>query len=325
MSKTLQTINKQSPIHFLIHWSKRWKPPGFQGITLYDVFRYIFKNFDLPYLTESAAAISYNFILSIPPTFLFLFTIVPNLPFLNKANIRVELHSLIRDVIPSSVYNKELLNFVDSFINGSKIGLISFTFILSLFFASNGVIGLIRSFNKKSFVGFETRKGLKRRWDAIKLTLMLFALLILCLVLLLLQKNILNWLGVEMRIRNFILYGKWIFIIGLIFSSFAFIYRYAPSTTKRWKLVSPGAVLATFLSIIVTIGFSFFVENFGRYNLLYGSIGTVMVVMIMIFLNSLAIFLGFVLNLSIHTLKSERENALKNPDSQELNVAVEHE
>lgn len=310
MSKFLQTIYKWSPLPLLVRWSKKWKPPGFQGIPLNDVFRYIGKKFDVPYLTESAAAISYNFILSIPPTFLFIFTLIPNLPFLNKASIKLELHSLISSVIPSTIYNKGLLSFVDGFIDGSKIGLMSFTFILSLFFASNGVIGLIRSFNKENFVGFETRKGLIRRWDALKLTLILFALLILCLVLLLAQRNILDWLGVKTNLRNIILYGKWVLIVGLVFSSFAFIYRYAPSTTKRWKLVSPGAVVATFLCIVVTIGFSFFVENFGKYNLLYGSIGTVMIVMIMIFLNSLAIYIGFILNLSIHTLKSEREGVL---------------
>ena len=72
-----------------------------------------------------------------------------------------------------------------------------------------------------------------------------------------------------MQIRHLILYGKWIFIIALIFYSYAFIYKYAPSTKKRWKLVSPGAVIATSLSIIATIAFSAFVNNFGRYNILY--------------------------------------------------------
>jgi membrane protein len=71
--------------------------------------------------------------------------------------------------------------------------------------------------------------------------------------------------------------------------------------------VSPGAVVATFLSILVTIGFTAFVNNFGRYNILYGSIGTIMVVMIMIFLNSMVVLIGFEINLSINTLKTMAE------------------
>ena len=295
------------PIKYLVRKSKTWSPPGFQGMTVYQVAKYFLNDFSLPNFTEKASAISYNFIMSVPTSCLFLFTLTPNLPFISKKGLKTQLHGLIHDIIPSATYNKGLIQFVDSFINGSKIGMLSFTFVLSLFFASGAVMGLMRSFNK-NHVGFQKIKGLKKRWQAIKLTMMLFGLLLVCLVLLLLQRNILDWIGVkDFHIRNLIFYGKWILIIGLIFYSYAFIYRYAPSTTRRWKLVSPGAVVATFLSIWVTIGFTAFVNNFGRYNILYGSIGTIMVIMIMIFLNSLVILLGFELNLSINTLKTRAE------------------
>ena len=263
----------------------------------------------MPYLTERAAAISYNFIMSVPPTCLFLFTLIPNLPFISKRSLKIQLHSLITDIIPAHSYNKSVIQFVDEIINGSKIGLISFTFLLSLFFASNAVMGLMRSFNK-DYIGFRKIKGLKKRWMAIKITMLLFSLLLVCLILLLLQNNILNMVGIKNNtIKDLILYGKWIFIIGLIFYTYAFIYKYAPSTMERWKLVSPGAIIATCLSIIATVGFSSFVNNFGRYNLLYGSIGTIMVLMIMIFINSLAVLIGFEFNLSINTLKSMEEQS----------------
>lgn len=295
------------PIKYLIRKSKKWSPPGFQGMTLYAVMRNFVKDFNMPDFTEKASAISYNFIMSVPTSCLFLFTLIPNLPFVSKRGIKFQLHGLIHDIIPSRTYNAGLIQFVDSFIDGSKIGMISSTFILSLFFASGAVMGLMRSFNK-NYVGFERVRGLKKRWEAIKLTMMLFGLLLMCLLLLLLQRSMLKWLGIQnVDLRNLIMYGKWIFIIGLIFSSYAFIYRYAPSTTRRWNLVSPGAVVATFLSILVTIGFTTFVNNFGRYNILYGSIGTIIVIMIMIFLNSLVVLIGFEINLSINTLKTIAE------------------
>lgn len=307
-------MKKKSPTYLIIHpikyfvkKSKKWSPPGFYGIKLHAVLKDISKKFYLPDFTEKASAISYNFIMSVPTSCLFLFTLIPNLPFISKRGLKIQLHGLIHDIIPSTTYNKGLINFVDSFVDGSKIGLISFTFILSLFFASGAVMGLMRSFNK-NHIGFEKMKGLKTRWEAIKLTVMLFGLLLACLILLLLQRSILHLLGINNEsLRNVILYGKWIFIVGLIYYSYAFIYRYAPSTTRRWKLASPGATVATFLSILVTIGFTVFVNNFGRYNLLYGSIGTIMVIMIMIFLNSMVIMVGFEINLSINTLKTIAE------------------
>jgi membrane protein len=305
--KLVRIFTEIHPINFLIRKSKKWVPPGFQGNSLFDVLKYYGKNFSVPHLTERAAAISYNFIMAIPPTCLFIFTLIPNMPFVSKKGLKHQLRVVITDIIPAPPNNKGIIQFVDSFIDGSKIGLISFTFILSLFFASNAVMGLMRSFNK-DYIGFKKVKGLKKRWQAIKLTVLLFGLLMLCFILLLVQSNILSLIGITNRhIRHVILFGRWIFIIALIFYSYAFIYKYAPSTNKRWKLVSPGTTIATTLTIIATIGFSAFVNNFGRYNILYGSIGSIMVVMIMIFLNSLVVLIGFEFNLSIHSLKSIQE------------------
>jgi membrane protein len=304
LSRAERTILTKPPFYFFIKKSKTWIPRGFEGIPLYDVMSFFSKNFSIPSITERAAAISYNFIMSVPPTCLFLFTLIPNLPFISKRGIKTQLHTLIVDIVPAKTYNVGLINFVDSFINGSKIGLISFSFFLSLFFASNAIMGVMRSFNK-DHIGFERVKGLRKRWIAIKLTTILFGLLMLCLVLLLAQSNILRWIGIRNKLtRDIILYGKWVFIVALIFYSFAFIYKYAPSTTKRWKLLSPGAVIATFLSILSTIGFSTFINNFGRFNVLYGSIGTIMVFMTLIFINSLVVLIGFDFNVSIKTLKA---------------------
>ena len=243
MKKKVHTYFIIHPINYLKEKSKKWSPPGFRGMTLYVVLKDLFKDFNLPDFTEKASAISYNFIMSVPTSCLFLFTLIPNLPFISKRGLKIQLHSLIHDIIPSKTYNSGLIQFVDSFINGSKIGMMSFTFILSLFFASGAVMGLMRSFNK-DHIGFQKMKGLKTRWEAIKLTVMLFGLLLACLILLLLQRNILNWLGVkDIHFITLILYGKWIFIVGIIFYSYAFIYRYVPSTTPRWNLVDRKSVV----------------------------------------------------------------------------------
>lgn len=304
MIKANRIILKTSPVNFITQKSKKWVLPGFEGVPLYEVMKFFWQQIKKSSLTERASAIAYNFIMSIPPTCLFLFTLIPNLPFVSKKEIKTQLHNLIKDIVPAQNYNKGLISFVDSFINGSKIGLISFSFILSLFFASSAMMGVMRSFNR-DYHGFEKRKGLHKRWVAIKLTTLMFALLLVCLFFLFIQSNTLEWFHVKnATITTIILYGKWVFIIALIFYSFAFIYKYAPATQKRWKLLSPGAIIATFLSILATFGFSAFVNNFGRYNVLYGSIGTVIVVMILIWINSLVVLIGFEFNVSINSLKA---------------------
>lgn len=289
---------------FLIRQSKKIHLPGFEGVPLFDVVKFFFKQVRQVGLNERASAIAYNFIMAVPPTCLFLFTLIPHLPFIPKKNIKEQLHALIVDVIPAKIHNQNIIKFIDSFLDQTRFDLLSFGFILSLFFASNAMMGLMRSFNK-NYIGFEKRKGLQKRWTAIKLTTLIFGLVLGCLVLLITQGAFLKWIGVSsIAVREFIKIIRWVFIVGLIFYAYAFIYKYAPATQKRWKLLSPGSILGTAMSIIATIGFAFFVNNFGRYNALYGSIGTLIVLMILIFINSFALLVGFELNVSIKSLKS---------------------
>jgi membrane protein len=94
-------------------------------------------------------------------------------------------------------------------------------------------------------------------------------------------------------------------MIMLIFFAIGFIFKYAPSVKIRWKLRSPGTIMATFLSIFASLSFSVFVNSFGKYNALYGSIGTIMMIMALIFINSLALLIGFELNVSIKSLRAQ--------------------
>jgi membrane protein len=72
---------------------------------------------------------------------------------------------------------------------------------------------------------------------------------------------------------------------------------------KRWKLSSPGTLLATLLIVAITFIFSYWVNKFGTYNKVYGSIGTILILMLLIYFNSLVILIGYELNVSIHHLK----------------------
>ncbi len=304
-------ISNSPPVRFLSEKSKKIILPGFDGVPLFDVIIFFKEQIARVGLTERASAISYNFIMSIPPTCLFLFTLIPQLPFVRRAQVKRQLHTIIRDIIPADTYNKNIIAFVDSFFKQDHIALLSFGFLLLIFFASNGMMGLMRSFNK-NYIGFEKRTGLNTRLVAIKLTFINMGLLLGCLLLLVLQSAVLKWLGIKsIFVLNVIGVFRWLFIISLIFYAIAFIYKYAPAIQKRWKLASPGAILATFLSILTTLGFSIFVNNFGKYNALYGSIGTIIVLMIIIYINSLVLLIGYELNVSIHSIKAMAEERMK--------------
>lgn len=303
MKKIERIIITKTPLAYLVNKSKRIYPPGFEGVPLYDVIRFFYKQIKVHGLAERASAISYNFIMAIPPSLLFLFTLIPNLPFISKRTIQLQLHRIILDIIPSKTYNKELIGFVDSFIYESKIAVLSFGLLFSLFFASSAMMGLMRSFNKKNYIGFEKRMGIATRWMAIKLTVLIFGLFMGYFILMISQGAILKWLIADKSLRDIIANIRWILIVFLIFFAIGFIFKYAPSVEKRWKLNSPGTITTTLLSILSSLGFSYFVSHFARYNVLYGSIGTIMMIMALIYINSLSILIGFELNVSINSLK----------------------
>src|SRR5258705_5828690 len=247
MTKLERVIYNTLIFRFLQNRSKKIILPGFNGVALYDVINFFIRQIKKTSLTERAAAISYNFIMAIPPICLFLFTLITHLPFVKKRMLQFQLRKLITDIIPAKEHNKNLIDFVNGFLEHPRIGLLSFGFILLLFFGSNGMMGLMRSFNK-NYMGARKRTGLKKRWIAIRLTLLIMSLLLACLLLLIMQGVILKWMGVtNTTVRNAIDLLRWGLIISHIFYSIAFIYKYAPDINKKWRLVSPGSILATSL------------------------------------------------------------------------------
>ena len=159
MTKLERILVTKTPLVFILRKSQHWYLPGFEGVPLYDVFRFFYKQIKTVGLTERASAVAYNFIMAIPPSFLFLFTLIPNLPFINKRDILKQLTLIIKDIIPAEGYNKNIIKFIkDTFFETPVFGLLSFGLLLALFFASNAMMGLMRSFNK-NYVGFAKRKG----------------------------------------------------------------------------------------------------------------------------------------------------------------------
>jgi membrane protein len=100
-------------------------------------------------------------------------------------------------------------------------------------------------------------------------------------------------------------------ILPLFYFAIACIYKYGPAVQKRWRLFSPGTFLATILTILITMAFSYYVNRFSTYNKVYGSIGTVMILMILVYFNSLVLLIGYELNVSIHHLRVMRGEKIK--------------
>jgi membrane protein len=261
-------------------------------------------------LTERAAGISFNIVMAIPPTLVFIFTLIPYLP-ISKQFIN-QMFSLIRDVVPGEKNNAAIITFLRDFLNKPRNGLLSFGLLLAILFSSNAMMGVLRSFDK-NYPGFARRKMLEKRKVAMQLTLICFFLIFICILLLMAQSAVLKWLGVDGKGLRVILENvRWLFIILLTFYIVSHIYRHGPPVARKWPLITPGSMFATTLMIIATGLVTYYVNHFSNYNKLYGSIGAIFILMSLIYANSLALLMGFELNVTLTQLQQRKENVSSN-------------
>jgi len=303
---------------YLISKSKKIILPGFDQVPLYDVIVFFFEQVKKVGLSDRASSISFNFLMAIPSGVIFLFTLIPYLPI--STQITDELLLLTKSLAPNQNTYELVKNFLNDFLNTPRSGLLSVGFFLAIYYASNAIMGMMRSFNR-SLVQVNQRKFFTDRWMAIRMTTVIILLIIVTILLLITQGTLFNylmrWLDIQSGWVKYIIHSiRWIFLVFVILYGIGFIYKYAPAIAKRWKLASPGAILATFLIFCSTYGFSFYVNNFSSYNKIYGSIGTILILMLIIYVNSFILLVGYELNVSIHSLKAMAEQRKRTEEHQ---------
>ncbi len=307
-----ESIKKDSFLNTKIHnfkaKAKDASMPGFDGVPIYYVFKFFISGAKNGYLATRASAIAFNFALAIFPTMLFLFTLIPFIPV---KNLQIELLALIKDFLPQNA-SQYFESTLISVVTVKKIGVFSFGAFASLIFSTNAVHALIQAFNN-TYHTIDTRNWTAIRVVSTFLVFMIFILIATSVLLITFGQFFLTKLvEIEILEMNFTYYlitaGKWLVIIALFFFSISFLYYFAPAKKTQWKFISAGSTLATILALLTSLGFSYFVNNFGQYNKLYGSIGTIMVILLWLYFNSFALILGFELNASINNAQLENAN-----------------
>ncbi|MES2883060.1 MAG: YihY/virulence factor BrkB family protein [Bacteroidota bacterium] len=297
-------ILDSTPGKSVVSSSKKVYLPGFDGMSVFQVWSPFMRQLRKTNMVERASGISFSVVMAIPPTLLFIFTLVPFLPI--STQLINELFSLIRDIVPGQKNNSVVIDFLNDFINNPRNGLLSFGLLLSIYFSSNAMMGILRAFDK-NYPGFAKRKFWKKRLVAFQLTLTSFVLIALCLTLIIAQGAVLTWAGLEDSLWvTFIHYFRWVLVVLLSFYIVAFIYRHGPAVAKKWPMLTPGSVLATGMMVMATALVTWWVNNFSNYNKLYGSISAILILMSLIYVNALAVLVGFELNVTLSNLREEK-------------------
>jgi membrane protein len=312
MKQIERIILKWKPITWTIRKSKGIVLPGFQGMPLYDVFDFFLQQAKKIGFSERAASISFNILVALPAGLIFLCTLVPYLP--DTIHFEEQLLTALDDVLSNDETFQLVSNVVTDFFNTPRSGLLSFSFLAGVFFSSNAMMGIMHTFDRSYFEERSSR-FMAKRWTAIKLTSLLILLIIASVLLLATQGPIKDWVLRKMGWDNWIFrtileWSRWLVILLVTYLTIAFIYRWGPAVKVKWSLISPGTILATGLVILTTLLFSVWVNNFASYNKVYGSIGTVLIIMNLVYFNALILLIGFEINVSITAIKSQSKQRL---------------
>jgi len=297
-------IKNSKPVQAAVAWLRGIYLPGFEGVSLFDSMNFFRKQIFSNRFNTRASAVSFSFLMALPPLLLFFFSLVPFLPLPENKIIQV-MNDLLVLLTPNAKMQQSIHNVISDFIHHKKNVLLSFSVLLTWCYSSNGVMGLMKSFDR-NIPGFKQRTPIKQRMIAVALTFLLIFAIIFALSFMIFQAWAAEALHLNFLSNSIAL--KIVAYLLIIFSTLfaiACIYRYGCATVTRLKLINPGALIATFLIISLSVIFFYAINNLVNYNKIYGSIGTLIIFMVWINLMAQIMLIGFELNASIIANKKE--------------------
>jgi membrane protein len=261
-----------------LHRIKKLVLPGFDGVPITQVITFVIKGFRKGVLVTRASSIAFNLLIALLPASIFLFTLIPFVPI---PNFQEELIRLFENILPANAFNFLETTIIDVVTHKSG-GLLLIMFIATIVFSTNGIHAVIHAFVVSAHT-FKTRSWVNQRKISVILLLIVIMMISTAGFLVIFGKMLVNRLVVLHFIQRslviyILIFLKWIVIVLLLFLAISFLYYFAPAKRTYFRFFSPGSTLATLLFILTSLGFSAYVNNFGQYNKLYGSIGTLMVI-----------------------------------------------
>ncbi|WP_323134343.1 YihY/virulence factor BrkB family protein [Tellurirhabdus rosea] len=255
---------------------------------------------------ERSTSVAYSLILAVFPFIIFLFTLVPYIPV---PNLEQQVMDFMGRALPATTFDSVKSTILD-IISRPRGGVLSVGFLLAGYAATSGVVSLMNAFNSSHQTG-EGRSFLKTRLIAVGLTLTLTFSLFLAIAVLVVGGVVSDYLRHFQIFDNPVFYtlidiGRYLLVLVVFMLAVAIIYRFGPDVDMKWKFITPGSLFASVVIVITTLGFSYYVSNFGSYNKLYGSIGTLIVLMVWVNLVALLLIMGFEMNVSLYNLEGDK-------------------
>ncbi len=282
-------------------------------ISLYKILEIYIQGITKGAIGVRAAAASWSIFMSMFPFLVFFLLFISYLPYYEEIQ-QLIFNFLLKKLLPSDIltiiqnYMNDRIVLVNNNLNRPNTFLLIFSILLFIFLSSNGVRSLIRGFKSVNNQEPLEFKGMKSFFLSIFIVLFFSIFLFTSLVLLYVTEIIFRFFEHSLpfnipeyrliiNILNFIL-SLFIFFIGI-----CFLYYFGRTAKISFRGVMPGALLTTMLFTLTTSCFGFYIANFTRFNVLYGSIGSILIVMLWINISVVFTLIGYELNIALRKAK----------------------
>ena len=299
------------PFRELLGWSKRITPPGFEGFSIYEIARFFFAAMSQGHIITRASAISFKLFLAFFPAVIVLLTLIPYIPI---ADFQDKLLLTFRDMLPAEVY-RFIEGTLEDLVVKKHGTLLSLSFVVGVYLASNSIDAILEGFSGSTNLTI-WHSALKQRLLSLGLLLALTFLAILAVPMLTVSGiairkfNDMGYFASELQV--FAVFAvKWAVAIMLVLTAVSLLYFVGDPATKRFKLFTPGTLLAVLLILLVSQALAWVFSNITDYNALYGSIGAILAVQLWIYLNMIVMLVGYELNISIARARVKRSGHLQ--------------
>ena len=300
MSKEIEAKLERIPIvRNLVHGLQKIKLPWLEGLSLYDLLELYGLGIVESALTYHASAIAFSFFMALFPFALFILNLIPFIPIVG---FQEDFLMFVKDGVPPNTYDA-IYQIITDILNNSDSGLLSSGFMLSIFLMANGLNGILGGFETSRHVLIK-RGFINQYLVALAMSMLLSLLLIVTVSIIVVFEVILQMTVFSDQVQLIVI-GRYAFVILMILITTSVLFKFGTKHDKNRAFISIGSVFTTILIVLDSYFFGIWVTKFSQYNELYGSIGTLLVLMFYIWINCMILLLGFELNATVNKLKAK--------------------
>ncbi|GEP50842.1 hypothetical protein FNO01nite_15140 [Flavobacterium noncentrifugens] len=310
MTRILEAKFEKIPvIRNLVSFTKGISLPWLNGFSLYDLLELYIIGIAQGAISYRAASVAWSFFMALFPFALFILNLIPYIPI---QNFQQDFLQFVEESVPPNTYDA-IANIINDILNNSHSGLLSWGIVLAVLLMANGLNAILGGFENSKHVIMK-RGFFRQYFVSVGMSLLLSFILIITIASIVVFEVFIQKTKIQDVLSDqipLIIMGRYAFVILMILIGVSILFKFGTKRDKNRSFISIGSVFTTILVIISSYFFGIWVVKFSKYNELYGSIGTLLIMMFYIWINCMILLLGFELNGTINKLKKKAQKNIQ--------------